>query len=308
MKYDYFKSRALNETECGRLRLAVALDRQVSDHGRPHPEFARDGGRGARLLRGLERLVYDPAEPAEKPVLDWALCYARPKALTAIIERLSQAQTQGGLLGDLQKMAPAGLLRREYITPDYQRFQAAQDPPRSALICVTGNAHRLNVPVHHFHMLVHDAFDIVIYLRDDRRQHFLRGIPGMGENLEELADTLKRQIPDAARSCIVGTSSGGIAATHLAESLGSDRVALFSPEFSFNGVAAFADRSPLRADQLAIFASRGNPIDETFMNEWKKTRMAKAIRWIDVDTHGTLGYLVYTRQLGRLLKWLGGRT
>jgi len=307
MEYDYIKSRALNQRERHRLRLAVAVDRQVADPARNDLTGARGDSRRERLLGALERLVSNPAEPAESSVLDWALCYASPKAIAAIIDRLSGAQTQPGLLGDLQNMVPARLLLREYITPDYQRFQGTSDTPERALICVTGNAYRLNIPVHHFHLLAHAAFDVIIYLRDDRKQHFLRGIRGMGESLDELAETLKRKVPINGSTAIIATSSGAIAATRLAERLCSERVALFSPEFSFKGVAAIGDRLALTADQVAIFASKDNPLDVTFMNAWKETHLADSIRWIDADTHGTLAYLVHTKQNDALLSWLGGR-
>jgi hypothetical protein len=247
------------------------------------------------------------AEKENNAALDWALCYTSPKVLRRWIDALAERPPHSGVLGLIQRADPSLLLPRDYIAPDLQRFQRSTAKPKTALVCFTGNAQRLNMPVQLFHILAIHAFDLVIYLRDEKKQRFIDGIPGLGTSLEELGDTLSELIPSGCHTAILSASSGGVAASRIAETLAADRMALFSPEFAFKNVTAIGDQTKMSTENTRLFFARTNAGDVRLAAQWNNSHLGDSTRWLDTRTHGTLTHLVYAGNFQALADWLGGR-
>lgn len=314
MPYTYVKSRPLNDRECRRLRLSARLARQVREleadaAGCPlaAPVEPRTRPGSARFQRSLRELFFASASSAPRvsaPVLDWALCYARPRLLTRLF---AAARDDGGVspvLAALARTEPGLLLSREYITPDYQEFRRHGDGPGRVLVCFTGNAHRLNVPVQLFHCLAVGLFDQLIYLRDDRKQHYTNGVAAFAETPAELVAALGARIAAGARLAIVATSSGGLAATAVAESLGADRVALFSPAFRYKEHTAAATAGRLDPMRVRLYVANGSAMDADLLDDWTQTALSSAIHRLDSASHGTLSFLLRQDLGAELLHWL----
>ncbi len=209
MAYEYRKSRSLNKKERSRLRLSVVLDRQLramneenrTGLGRIWKRYMGDvfrkirlqcpgRGRHANLLDQLLLVFSRPSGNIEDTTIHWLLCYATPSVLKKLIAALAHEDPQNKYLELMKKADPSLLLTKNHMVPDFQKFQPYSGKPRKALICFSGNAHQLMVPLQLFHVLAVELFDLIIYLRDDRKQHFMYGIPGMGDNLTELGSTL----------------------------------------------------------------------------------------------------------------------
>jgi len=317
MEYDYIKSRALDQKEKRRLRLSIELERKLralaNDNGEAQSVFlqrkippAQTMNRRTPLVQDLLSLFSCSAEKENNAALDWALCYTSPKVLRRWIDALAERPPQSGVLGLIQRADPSLLLPRDYIAPDLQRFQRSTAKPKTALVCFTGNAQRLNMPVQLFHILAIHTFDLVIYLRDDKKQRFIGGIPGLGTDLEELGDTLLEMIPKDCHTAVLSASSGGVAASRIAEALAADRMALFSPEFAFKTIVAISDKTKMSSENTRLFFARSNAEDVKLAAQWSESHLRDSIRWLDTRTHGTLTHLVYAGGFRGLANWLGG--
>ncbi|MDZ7839295.1 MAG: hypothetical protein U5R46_00525 [Gammaproteobacteria bacterium] len=132
------------------------------------------------------------------------------------------------------------------------------------------------------------------------------GVPGLGRDIDELAETLRTHIPDGCHLSILGTSGGGIAATQLAERLNAGRLALFSPAFRFKDIAAVSDGAALDSTNALLYFSARHEKDMELADEWRATVLSQSIRLLDTDSHGTLSYVAAAGQLGRLIGSLRG--
>jgi hypothetical protein len=317
MEYDYIKSRALDQKEKNRLRLSIKLERHLRSltdgNGQAWPADPRRKtspanpvNRRTPLIEELLSLFSCACANENRAIVDWALCYTSPKVLRRLMNALAEQPARSGALGLIQQGDPSLLLPRDYITPDLQRFQRSHAEPETALVCFTGNAQRLNMPVQLFHILAIRTFDLVVYLRDDKKQRFTGGIPGLGTDLEELGDSLSDMIPGGCHTAILSASSGGVAASRIAEALTIDRMALFSPEFAFKNISAISDETKMSAENTRLFFARNNAGDAKLAAQWSKSHLGDSIRWLDTRTHGTLTHLVYAGDFQALANWLGG--
>lgn len=175
------------------------------------------------------------------------------------------------------------------------------------MICFTGNAQRLNVSVQLFQLLAAPYFDLLVYLRDDSKQRFVHGIRGVGSSLAALAASLRTQLARECHVAVLGTSSGGIAAARLGAALGVDRLALFSPEFSYQDNHAIDGHATLRAAGTRLYFAAASAMDQELASTWAQSPLAASIRWLDSSSHGTLAHLVYSSRFAKLAAWLGGR-
>lgn len=315
MAYEFRKSRPLNDRELRRLRFSVRLAMKLREAGEGapprltvEPAMRPGGARRQRLLRDLFFAGAGAEAPVSATVLDWALCYTPPRVLVRLFATLCGGAAAGPVIDAVAATDPGLLLAREHITPDYQAFRHVRNEAPRVVVCFTGNAYKLNVPVQLFHCLAVKAFDQLVYLRDDRKQQFVDGVPGLGDDPDALADALAERIPRGAHVAIVATSSGGLAATRTADRLGAARVALFSPTFSYRGESAEAAARRLDPANVRLYLAAGNTMDAGLARAWSASGLAGAIREVDSASHGTLSYLVRTDLAGELLGWLAGES
>ncbi len=77
------------------------------------------------------------------------------------------------------------------------------------------------------------ALDVnIIYLRDLRHNWYLNGVPGVGNNVEEITVFLSEQINQHSfrKIITVGASAGGFAALLFGSQIGADVIMAFSPQ------------------------------------------------------------------------------
>ena len=268
--------------------------------------MGKEKKRKYRLIQELLYFFSFPTANVDNKVIDWALCYTSPRILRKLISALADERSEKGALGLIKQIDPSLLLPREHITPDFQRFQRSFSRPKTALVCFTGNGQKLNIPVQLFHILVIRTFDLVVYLRDDNKQQFIHGIPGLGTSLEELGGALQRIIPQDCHIAILSTSSGGLAASRIAEELCAHRMALFSPGFTFKKNLAIKDITKTSSENVRLFFARNHSGDAKLAELWKKSHLSDSIQWLETSTHGTLAHLVYAGNFRALAQWLAG--
>lgn len=259
----------------------------------------------AALVKDLMRLASNPSHAYKRSVLVWAASYAHPALLKRIIKSLVEVTNTNDWILEIGKRAnPDLLLPREHVTPDFQMMSVSRSTPKSVLICVTGNALRLNMPIHVFHLAAADRFDVLIYLRDPGKQQYIAGIQGLGRTVDELVESLRAYIPPRCRISVLGTSGGGIAAARIANGLHASRLMLFSPPLSFKGVMAVEDGGLDNVGSAKLFFAQHNSRDARLAKDWQATRAALAIEFVDSDSHGTLSHLASRGRLDSLIDWL----
>jgi hypothetical protein len=317
VEYNYIKCRQLNRKEKNRLRLAIQIDRRLRlsvAHEEPFKLEVVASKKRARsdskmrspIVEELLEVFLRPTPELNRTLVDWALCYAPPRLLSQLIVALAAFPPHAGPLGILAQANPSLLLPRDYIVPDFQRFQRSSQKPKTALLCFTGNALRLNLAVQLFHTLAVRHFDLIVYLRDDRKQRFVFGIPGLGKNLEELGATLQSITPSGCHTSVLSASSGSVAASRIAEAMGAKRMALFSPELTYEGASAIGGYANLNPDQARLYFARDNPTDRGLAAQWDGSHLSDSIRWLDTSSHATLSHMVYGGEFPSLAAWLSG--
>ena len=255
------------------------------------------------LLLGL---FHDNAGEFHRQSFDWLFSYANPRILRRLIDLLTNRPAQPGRFGMLQKSDPSNLLPSDYFSPDLQRFQRSRGKPENALVCLSVNG-RMNMPIQYFHLLVAEKFDLILYLRDDRRLKYRRGIPGLGSNIEALASTIRHHIPENCHTAMLSYSSGGIAATRISQELDMDKLALFSPLFYFKDIAALDSDLTVGNTMSRLYFARNHPIDRELSDIWAETRFGDSILWLEIGHHGTLNHFVcYDQEFWNLISWLAG--
>lgn len=310
MRYSYSRSRGLDWDEKSRRRasvlalLCIRLRLPVQT-----PAWARlllGRSSGASAVSRLMQQLAAKHEPMDPQILNWALAYGHPGVVRAIMSSLKDTTPTSWAQEVLQRANPALLLPREHLAPDFQKMQTSSGRPERALVCFAGNAQKLNMPVQLFHCAVARHFDLLVYLRDFRRQRFIQGIPGLGADIDELAAALRRHIPSRCHLSILGTSGGGIAATRVAGILNADRLVLFSPAHRFKQVAATSGGPvPDSSKTLLIFSAHNNK-DAKLADEWTETVLRSSIHRMDTTSHGTLARLAAAGRFGDVVGWLSG--
>ena len=220
MNYSYIKCKPLNKEEKRNLYISVVTQRHLIN-----PNLASSK---KRLVNSLLSFLLFPNTNFNSNLVSWLLSYGSPQLIQKLISELSRTgvDTKIITLDTIKNADPEHILLKEYITPDIQIIQTVPHP-KTALVCFTGNALNLNIPLQLFHILVHDQFDLIIYLRDPERQRFTKGLHGVAQNQAELNIFLRNQIPRNCHISVVSTSSGGYAAINFAEEVRANRVALF---------------------------------------------------------------------------------
>lgn len=297
MQYEYFKSRPLNEDEKRRLRISVGAGLRLSG-AIQHPCKSR-------IANQLVAFINKPNDMARNELLSWLLSYGSPMLLGNLIGSLARHKTRRRELEVIRRADVDQILPREYITPDFQKIQISAQP-QSALVCFTGNAFKMNMPLQLFHCLTAGQFDLIFYLRDAEKQHFTQGIKGLASSMDGLIAELQRQIPPACHIAAISTSSGGYAAARFAEAAGVRRLAMFSPPLKFKDIPAVSGPAQIQPDDTRIFFARTHEKDIRFAADWNGTGYSTSIKWFNTNSHGTLKYLFKMDEMQALIDWLRG--
>lgn len=108
----------------------------------------------ALLARDLVALAREPHRKHLESVFEWAMNYGRPALVRRLIKALAASKPEHWALKIMERADSDLLLPRDRMTPDVQIMQTSASPPKNALICFTGNALKLNMPVQLFHCAI----------------------------------------------------------------------------------------------------------------------------------------------------------
>ena len=294
--YQSIKILGLDEADKQRLRVAVATRLRLNGILKKKSRHL--------LTNKLIAFLESPESHASSELFNWLLAYGTPALITDMIHHTSSFTS--AQQADLDVMRHHGierLLPRDHISPDLQLWQS-NDKPQNALICFTGNARKLNIPVQLFHCSVARHFDLIIYLRDPSQRLFTQGIPGLAKDINGLGNYLRSQVPQDCQTSIVGTSGGGYAALAVAEQLNAHRTALFSPPLNYQGTKIIGQHKGVPIQHVRLYFARQNLRDVNWANDWKNTEYRHAVRWLQTDSHGTLAYLYRSGNFDHCLSWL----
>lgn len=297
MQYTCFKPEPLSEEEKRRLRISVGTKLRLRGTvSRPSR---------SRIANQLVEFIQDPYDNVKNELLSWLFSYGSPELLGRLIESLARKKTNHRELHALLRGGTGSLLPREYITPYLQKVQIRPDP-KTALVCFTGNAYRMNLPVQLFHCLAAGQFDQIFYLRDPEKKFFTQGLRGLSTSLDGLIAEIRRQIPPDSHVAVISTSGGGFAAVRFAEAARASRLAMFSPILKTKDDVAVSGPAKISPADTRIFFAIDYERDVAFASDWAGTGYATSIRWFDSDSHGTLRYLFNHGQVQPLIDWLRG--
>lgn len=297
MSYSHIKSRPLNDEEKKRLRISIGTELRLKGIIR-RPSTSQ-------IASQLTDYLESPRDDVRPELLNWLFSYGTPGLLAHLIDSVARLHLKRPSLQAMLRAGKERILPREHITPEIQKIQT-KPHPKSALVCFTGHAQRLNLPVQLVHFLAADQFDLIFYLRDPDKKFFAQGISGLSKSLDQLIADLRQQIPVDCHVAVLSTSGGGYAAARFAEEAGASRLAMFSPLLKIKNVAAISTPARMMPENVRIFFARGNPNDVLFASEWGITDYALGIRWFNTNTHGTLRYLFSSGHLKELFDWLLG--
>jgi len=108
------------------------------------------------------------------------------------------------------------------------------DPKRNVLlITFSGLAQRIGMPFFEFNNITSRLRDInKIFLRDTHKLWFHQGLPEIGNNIDDIATTLRKYTkhPSIRKTVVFGSSGGGYAALLLGYLLQVDEIHAFSPK------------------------------------------------------------------------------
>lgn len=342
MNYQSIKSRPLSKVELNRLRVAIGtrlrLDEPVPPPsqtaglrstltkslsklsrrlGRPvlkrapaglqqHLRARQTKKSGPALEARLRRFFADPVTNHNDMLLAWSICFAPPSLLRHLMSHPAAINSEKLNLRALASSGPEDLLPRDHIQPDIQIVRTSLRP-KKALICFTGKAMQLNMPVRVFHLLASPHFDCIVYLRDHCRQLFLDGIETVADDLGGLNAFVRKQVPDDCALSVLSTSGGSIAATFFAERYGAQRALLSGPLAEFRNTRPLARNCQMETDNVRLIFAKRNPMDQRFAEQWAATAYAPAMRMLDTNRHDTLTYLFEQNgDLENMLSWLAG--
>lgn len=238
----------------------------------------------------------------EKMLESWLLNHGTPYLIKYMVDNLTTCANSKALVA-LRYSNPQWILPREHVWPSFQ-VAKIRSPLQSVLVCFTGNALKLNMPVQLFHLIAAKYFDMLIYLRDDSRQRFTQGIKGIEHSLDGLCDFTFSKIPKGCDISVIGASGGGMAATYFAEYKKVKKIALFSPPFKFKEISAIEGKTNLDYSGIRLYFGKDSEIDQKLLVPWLSTDYSENIIFLNTDSHGTLGFLFQSNKLDGLLKWL----
>jgi len=121
---------------------------------------------------------------------------------------------------------------RELDDPEVALSADMTRDSRTLLLAFGGMVGRIGIPPFEFFSLTGEMPVKRLFVRDLRQAWYHRGIPGHGESLPEVADSLRAMIAreDLDRLVVAGTSAGGYAALLFGTLLGADTVLCFAPQ------------------------------------------------------------------------------
>jgi pimeloyl-ACP methyl ester carboxylesterase len=125
-----------------------------------------------------------------------------------------------------------GGFRKALEDPDAPLAVDMQGSSSTLLIAFGGMKGELGMPPFEF-LGVTEAFSVKrIFIRDLHQAWYHRGIPGLGENVHDAADSLAQLIAshDVEKLVLAGSSAGGYAALAFGSLLGADTVLGFAPQ------------------------------------------------------------------------------
>lgn len=260
--------------------------------------------RSASLVATLVALARNPFAYYHEQAFMWALNYGSPALVRRLVRSVSRGEPDRWTLSLTAAARPELLLPRERWSPSFQAIHRNRETPASALVCVCGNALKLNMPVQLFHFAVADRFDVVVYLRDTRRTEYASGVPGLGSTMDAVSARLADWIPPGCRTAVLSTSGGGLAAARLAHNLRAERMALFSPPKISRASAGLSNPDFTSIKDSRVFFARGHRTDNERAQEWQYVPGAPPIEWLDTGSHGTLSHLAALGRLPDLVDWL----
>ncbi len=171
--------------------------------------------------------------------------------------------------------------QRENNTPVLKR--GMRSPSRTLLLAFGGLDRRIGMPPFEFLALTGDLQVKRIFLRDPRRSWYHRGLPGRGDTLTDVADSLRGEIDHLGveRLVVAGNSGGGYAALVYGTLLRADLV------------LAFAPRTVLDPQILEVMGERRDDIDALAAADDLDTRWTDLGRALRARRDAETRYKVY---------------
>lgn len=307
MAYGFFKHRALNAREQARLdeadRLIDMLGNRLGESAAlpANTASARPGRMVADIAAALET-----GRPLKLVEMAWILSYVPSNRLESFAQLIDPGPEDPWYIRTVEHARADRLLEREHLVPDFQRYQRDGAPPKYALVCLTGHALRLNIPLQMFQLLAVERFDLLLYLRDETKRGFMSGIRGIASSLDGLARVIADQIPEAVPAAYLAVSSGGVAALRLAARSDAGRCVCFSSGPTYLDREAIDPERPLAPDRARLYFNRHNGMDREMARAWQARGFAGSIRWLDGTGHATLTEAAASNRLDRIFAWLDG--
>jgi hypothetical protein len=189
----------------------------------------------------------------------------------------------------------------------YLRRDLGHEP--NILICFTGMAAQLNMPIPCFHSLACRYFDGIAYLFDPHQDLYVSRERQVLSALQDL-----QQMMPGCRFSALGTSGGGTIALRLPESLGFGRRLSASPPVMRDpALLARLDAGCLKdIGQARIFYAPSNALDRRHFQYLQHTLPSELfdqtvfnLDWASLS-HGTLATVMCLGALPSQLAWLSG--
>lgn len=169
-----------------------------------------------------------------------ALTLLAPSEITQLIEHIEQRSVTLRSDSPLRKWAaqPDPMRwQREVLSASSMHYHVGRDHTcGDVLVGFTGNQGRLLLPIHLILSNLPSRFCRLVLLTDLTRDHYQRGIPGIGHDAKRLSAGLERILPaEWLRSAaFLGTSAGAVAALVCGLDQGSRRIGLVGPDSPMN--------------------------------------------------------------------------
>lgn len=257
----------------------------------------------SKLVKSLVSFLRQPDGEHHPQLVEWVLSYGTPALIQYLMNSAKSVDSENNILRVLQNVNPDWILPKEYICPDIQ-VAKMNARPRTVLVCFAGHALRLNIAVQLLHLLAASHFDMMIYLRDVRKQQFTQGLDEIADNLTDLNMFVRDQIPSDSYVSVLGTSGGGAAAIDFSETHRAQRLVLCSPSFEFKGVRALDSRTTLHGDNVRLFFAEYHPMDQELISQWRTTAYASSIQILNSATHATLKHMFDQDELCSMFEWM----
>jgi len=236
----------------------------------------------------------------------------RPSFLKSLAMRALDRRWRGRVRRDIAAGSDAGSWKRFHPAPTAIHYHGADPAPgRTLIVGFTGNYMRLMMPTYRLLANLDPQRHGLLLLRDTGRAFFMRGLEGLGDDLDGIAAHVEEMArrDGYARTVALGTSGGGMAALCVAARAGwpvAVAVAAASPARHADiadQVRAAAQVHRPETTRLVLSFSGRNTRDADGANQLKAllplAEMAPDARF---DSHNLLDKLYHA---GELKGWLG---